>query len=95
MLNQVNGQVRFGAMATGYMAGQPVSERIYLAGDVEVVAVHVSQGAQRPYPWWDTACQRLGNTALAMSAVEYNRMLLERMQSEQRLENQPTTEGPV
>ena len=36
-----------------------------------------------------TAYRRVGNTTLAMSADEYNRMLFERMHSEQRWENQP------
>ena len=69
----------------------PSVERIHVAGDLEVVAVRVSQGAARPYQYRGTAYRRVGNTTLAMSADQYNRMLFERMHSEQRWENQPAT----
>ena len=69
----------------------PAVERIHVAGDLEVVAVRVSQGSARPYQYRGTAYRRVGNTTLAMSADEYNRMLFERMHSEQRWENQPLT----
>ena len=36
-----------------------------------------------------TAYRRVGNTTVAMPADEYNRVLLERMHSDQRWENQP------
>ena len=55
----------------------------------EVIVVSVDQGASRPYTYRGTAYRRVGNTTLAMSADEYNRMLFERMHSEQRWENQP------
>ena len=69
----------------------PEIERVHIAGDFEVVAVRVSQGSARPYQYRGTAYRRVGNTTLAMSADEYNRMLFERMHSEQRWENQPAT----
>ena len=69
----------------------PAVERIHVAGDFEVLAVRVSQGSARPYQYRGTAYRRVGNTTLAMSADEYNRMLFERMHSEQRWENQPAT----
>ena len=69
----------------------PAVERIHIAGDLEVVAVRVSQGSARPYQYRGTAYRRVGNKTRAMSADEYNRMLFERMHSEQRWENQPAT----
>ncbi len=86
MLNQCGGHVLFGVTATGDVAGQQVSaeiqridppafpavERIHVAGDLEVVAVRVSQGSARPYQYRGTAYRRVGNTTLAMSADEYN-----------------------
>ena len=60
-------------------------------GDCEVIVVSTSQGASRPYTYRGSAYRRVGNTTLAMSAGEYNRMLFERMHSEQRWENQPAT----
>ena len=69
----------------------PAVERVQVAGNREVVVVHVSQGSARPYQYRGTAYRRVGNTTVAMSAEEYNRMLFERMHSEQRWENQPAT----
>ena len=69
----------------------PEIGRVQTAGDLEVVAVRVSQGSARPYQYRGTAYRRVGNTTLVMSADEYNRMLFERMHSEQRWENQPAT----
>ena len=67
----------------------PTVERVPVEGDREVIVVSTAQGASRPYSYHGTAYRRVGNTTLAMSADEYNRMLFERMHSEQRWENQP------
>ena len=67
----------------------PTVERVPLDGDREVIVVSTGQGASRPYTYRGSAYRRVGNTTLAMSADEHNRMLLERMHSEQRRENQP------
>ncbi len=67
----------------------PTIERVPVDGDREVIVVSTSQGASRPYTYRGRAYRRVGNTTLAMSADEYNRMLFERMHSEQRWENQP------
>ena len=67
----------------------PHIERIGVGADREVIVVRTGQGASRPYTYRGTAYRRVGNTTLAMSADEYNRMLFERMHSEQRWENQP------
>ena len=69
----------------------PEIGRVPVDGDREVIVVTTGQGASRPYTYRGTAYRRVGNTTLAMSADEYNRMLFERMHSEQRWENQPAT----
>ncbi len=67
----------------------PSIERVRVDEDREVIVVGTGQGASRPYTYRGAAYRRIGNTTLAMSADEYNRMLFERMHSEQRWENQP------
>ena len=69
----------------------PTVERIRVEDNREVLAVHVRPGSVRPYVYRSTAYRRVGDTTLAMSSDEYNRMLFERMHSEQRWENQPAT----
>ena len=73
----------------------PTIERVSVDGDRGVIVVSTSQGASRPYTYRGSAYRRVGNTTLAMSADEYNRMLFERMHSEQRWENQPAAEWSV
>ena len=67
----------------------PEIERVRVDGDREVIVVSTGQGTSRPYTYRGGAHRRVGNTTLTMSADEYNRMLFERMHSEQRWENQP------
>ena len=67
----------------------PAVERVPVDSGREVIVVSTGQGASRPYSYRGTAYRRVGNTTLAMSADEYNRLLFERMHSEQRWENQP------
>ena len=67
----------------------PTVERVPIGGGWEVIVVSTTQGASRPYTYRGSAYRRVGNTTLAMSADEYNRVLFERMHSEQRWENQP------
>ncbi len=69
----------------------PMVERVPVDSAREVIVVSTGQGASRPYMYRGTAYRRVGNTTLAMSAGEYNRILFERMHSEQRWENQPAT----
>ena len=69
----------------------PEIERVPIEGDREVVVVRVSRGSSRPYVYRGVAYRRVGNTTLALSSDEYNRMLFERMHSERRWENQPAT----
>ena len=67
----------------------PSVERIRVGDDRDVIVVSSGQGASRPYTYRGTAYRRVGNTTLAMSGDEYQRMLLERLHSDQRWENQP------
>ena len=67
----------------------PTVERVPVGGGREVIVVSTGQGASRPYSYRGSAYRRVGNTTVAMSADEYNRMLFERMHSQQRWENQP------
>ncbi len=69
----------------------PEIERVQVAEDREVIAVRVNQGSARPYQYRGTAYRRVGNTTVALSTEEYNRVLFERMHSEKRWENQPAT----
>ncbi len=67
----------------------PTIERVRVDDDREVLEVSTNRGASRPYTYRGAAYRRVGSTTVAMSADEYNRMLFERMHSEQRWENQP------
>ena len=67
----------------------PTVERLPVDGGREVIMVCTDRGPTRPYIYRGNAYRRVGNTTLPMSPDEYNRMLFERMHSEQRWENQP------
>ncbi len=69
----------------------PAVERIPIGGGHDVIVVSVSQGSARPYQYRGTSYRRVGNTTVALSAHEYNLMLLERIHSELRWENQPAS----
>ena len=73
----------------------PTVERVPVGSGRDVIVVSTGQGASRPYTYRGSAYRRVGNTTLAMSADEYNRMLFERMHNEQRWENQPASEWSV
>ena len=73
----------------------PAIERVPIADDREVIVINATQGPARPYVYRGVAYRRIGNTTVAMSADEYNRMLFERMHSEQRWENQPAVKWSV
>lgn len=66
----------------------PTIDRVDVGGGREVLVVTVTQGPVRPYSYKGQAYRRVGNTSLAMSRDEYNRMLLERLHGESRWENQ-------
>jgi ATP-dependent DNA helicase RecG len=67
----------------------PSIDRVPVADGREVLVVTVHQGPVRPYSYKGDAYRRVGNTTVAMSRDEYNRMLFERVHGEQRWENQP------
>ena len=69
----------------------PQIGRVRVDGELEVIAISVNPGSARPYQYRGDAYRRVGNTTVTMSAEEYNRMLFDRMHSEQRWENQPAT----
>lgn len=69
----------------------PLVERIRMEDDLEIIVIRMNRGPIRPYTYRGIAYRRVGNTTVAMSANEYNRMLFERMHSEQRWENQAAT----
>ena len=70
-------------------AASPSVSRIHLVDDLEVIAVRVSQGPARPYTYRGTAYRRVGDTTSALSAEDYNQIMVERIHSGQRWENQP------
>ena len=67
----------------------PEIERVQVDEDRQVIAIRVSRGSSPPYQYRGAAYRRVGNATRVMSANEYNRMLFDRMHSEQRWENQP------
>ena len=69
----------------------PEIGRVRVNGGHEAIVVSARKGALRPYRYKNKAYQRVGSTTLAMSTEEYNRILVERLHSEQRWENQPAT----
>lgn len=66
----------------------PEIRRVPVTKRLEVLAVSVKQGPFRPYRYRGSAYRRVGNTTLSMSGHESQQVLLERLHSEQRWENQ-------
>ena len=69
----------------------PTIERFPVNSGREVLVVSVNEGYMKPYTYKGTAYRRVGNTTLKMPREAQNRMLVERMHSEERWENQPAT----
>lgn len=67
----------------------PSIERVPLGDGREVVVVSVYAGENRPYMYQGKAYRRVGNTSPALSSAEYNQILIERLHSEHRWENEP------
>ena len=67
----------------------PTIERIPVGLNYEVVMVVVNPGYSKPYTYRGTAYRRVGNTTLKMPRDAQEQMLIERVHSEQRWENQP------
>ena len=73
----------------------PTVERVAVRTGYEALVVTVTQGQGRPYSYKGQSYKRVGNTSLAMSRDEYNRMLFERMHGEARWENQIAADWTV
>ena len=69
----------------------PSIERVDLTNEMQLVVVTIQSGSAPPYTYRGQAYRRVGNTSRQLSREEYNRMLLERLHSEQRWENQYAT----
>ena len=69
----------------------PTIESIPLDTGLQVLMVSVSQGPMKPYTYKGTAYRRVGNTTLEMSREAQEQMLIERVHSDQRWENQSAT----
>jgi ATP-dependent DNA helicase RecG len=67
----------------------PSVERIPIGNGLEVLAVTIGSGPNKPYTYKGRAYRRVGNTSIEMSRDEYNRVLFERMHGERRWENEP------
>ena len=66
----------------------PDVERHQIDRAREVILIRVGSGSMKPYTYRGDAYRRVGNTNQRVSHDEYNRMLFDRMHSEQRWENQ-------
>jgi ATP-dependent DNA helicase RecG len=66
----------------------PSVERVDCGKDRQLVIVTVNAGSTPPYSYRGQAYRRIGNTTRELSREEYNRILLERLHSQQRWENQ-------
>lgn len=69
----------------------PAIERVSVGSSREVLVVQVTQGHMKPYTYKGTAYRRVGNTTLEMSRDAQDQVLIERVHSDQRWENQPAT----
>lgn len=69
----------------------PSIERVAVAPGRQALVVMVSHGSNGPYSYKGRAYRRVGNTSPELSQEEYHRMLLERLHSESRWENEPAT----
>lgn len=67
----------------------PTIAQISVAPRLEVLAVQVRPGTEKPYLYRRVSYCRIGNTTTKLPIDEYNRLLFERMHSERRWENQP------
>lgn len=66
----------------------PEIERIPAAAGRQVIVVNVANGKAKPYAYKGVSYRRVGNTNQPMSGGQANRMLLERVHSQQRWENE-------
>lgn len=69
----------------------PKVERINVGDDREVIVIGTDKGYLHPYVYHGAAYRRVGNTTTSISMEEYDQMLMERMHSGRRWEDQPYT----
>ena len=69
----------------------PTIAQVAVDAQREVIVLTVDEGDRKPYQFQGRAYRRVGNTSPIMPAEEYHRLLIERLHSEQRWENQPAT----
>lgn len=67
----------------------PVIHRIDVEDGKQLIVVEVTPGTAQPYTYKGAAYKRVGNTSLTLSREEYNRVLIERLHSQRRWENEP------
>lgn len=73
----------------------PNIDRVFVDGRREVLIITVTTGANQPYSYKGDAYKRVGNTSQTMSRDEYNRVLIERLHSERRWENEASTDWAI
>lgn len=66
----------------------PRVDRVPVGGTREVIVITVSTGHSPPYTFRSRAYRRVGNTNEVMTQAAYDSLLLEKLHSEQRWENQ-------
>lgn len=66
----------------------PQVDRVALGSGREVVVITTAAGQNQPYSYANEPYRRVGNTNRRMSRDEYNRVLVERLHSETRWENE-------
>ena len=67
----------------------PTIDRLPLGdGGLQALVVSANAGPARPYTYKGQAYRRVGNTTMALSRDEYNRMLVERLHADTRWENE-------
>lgn len=67
----------------------PTIDRVDLTNGRTALVANVSTGHSRPYSFRGQAYRRVGNVSAGMSRDEYNLLLMERLHSERRWENEP------
>ena len=73
----------------------PSIDRVSVRGTREVIAITVGAGNSTPYTFRNRAYRRVGNTNEVMTRAAYDRLLLEKLHSEERWENQPAPDWTI
>ena len=69
----------------------PSIDRVPIDSKREVIAITVSGGRGAPYTFQNRAYRRVGSTTEVLTQAAYDNLLLEKLHSEQRWENQPAS----